>query len=80
MALKFDLTKPPKHKLRKDYGGAKPMLLHPTYEVRAKFYQQILVPHGHAEYNGQFWDFSTEYLYALRHNLKFLQAWVKLIL
>jgi hypothetical protein len=56
-------------------------ILHPDYETRCKFYDTVLVPTGHAFHpRDNMWQFSDEFFYALKNELPFLQAWLKLIL
>jgi hypothetical protein len=78
----MDLTKPPKNVLRptKFNDNQNWVSLHPIYEVRKQFYERVLVPTGHARHsNDGAWHFSEEFLYELKHNIKFLQAWIKLL-
>lgn len=52
-------------------------LLHPSWEIRRKFYNEVLIPSGHASHA---FYMSEEYIEALQKDPKVFQALLKMIL
>lgn len=76
----MNLHVPPQEKLRPDTSEDNLRALHSNFDTRIHFYKTYLFPVGHAAFTRYGLAFSEEFLLAVKTELPFFQAMLKLIL